>query len=92
MTMPELVRRDPEAERVRDTVAARAQFAAGFRRSQRGNAWRTRFGLTVTVFRRPAGRWDWCIAGVEGRKRFGPGPCETAEVALSSVAFALGIG
>jgi hypothetical protein len=42
---------------------ARAEFEAGFRRSRRGNLWRTWEGLTLTVFARDDGRYAWCIAG-----------------------------
>ena len=41
----------------------RAEFKAGFRRSRRGNLWRTWEGLTLTVFGRADGRYRWCIAG-----------------------------
>ena len=88
--MPKLIHSDPEAERMKATLAARDKFVAGFRRSAKGNLWRQFEGLTVTVFKRDD-CFHWCIAGPTD-KRFSEFNYEDEEEAVSSVASELEIG
>jgi hypothetical protein len=66
-------------------------FEAGFGRSRRGNLWRTWDGLTLTVFERPSGEFEWCVA--EGDSlRFSSGGWASEEEALVALACELGLG
>src|SRR4051812_13060872 len=83
--------RNREAEHVEAVLAARAEFAAGFRRSRKGNLTREWEGLRLTIFRRKGdGCFGWSVADEEG-PRFSPGGYETEEEALLALGFAMGI-
>ena len=60
------------------------QFAAGFRRSKRGNLWRQHGEHTVTVFL-DRGQYGWCFSGNEERSRYSPGRYATEAEALAAL-------
>lgn len=62
-----------------------SEFESGFRRSRRGNLWRTYDGVTVTIFRREGGSFGWCIAVADDDKRFSSFAYETEEEAMESL-------
>jgi hypothetical protein len=61
----------------------RAEFAAGFRRSRKGNLWRRYGGRTLTVFG-GVDSFSWCIADGE-RRRFSRGSYDSERSALSAL-------
>jgi hypothetical protein len=63
----------------------RKQFAAGFRRSRRGNIWRKYDESTVTVFKRDDERFGWCISRSEDDVEFSPDDYASEEEAVDSV-------
>jgi hypothetical protein len=72
-------------------LQARREFAAGCRRSKRGNLWRKWQGLTVCVYKYQAtGRYGWSIASPDNT-RFSAQTFDSEESALSALVTALGI-
>jgi hypothetical protein len=78
-------RREREMEAMMKAVEeARANFEAGFRRSNRtGNLWRSFEGMTLSVFKRD-GLYRWCIANGEGT-RFSESSYESEGEAVGSL-------
>lgn len=72
-------------------LAAWAEYEAGFRRSRRGNLWRTWDGRTTTVFARSDDRYGWCIAD-GSETRYSPHGFENEDDALMALGEELGVG
>lgn len=89
--MPKLVP-IADAEQLAALRTARAEFAAGFARSRKGNLWRTWLGPTVTVFRKSAGGYGWCVAGEGGGTRFSNAAYDLEAEAVAALASAVCIG
>jgi hypothetical protein len=61
-------------------------FAWGFARSRRGNLWRKRRDLTLTVFAYPnKGGYGWCIAGAGRSREWSQGDFASEEVAMADL-------
>jgi hypothetical protein len=71
----------------------RADFAARFERSRKGNLWRPYAGWALTIFERVTrpGWYSWCIADEDG-PRFSREAYEGEEAALDALATYLRIG
>lgn len=84
------VTRDTELEHV---LAARAEFesSSAWRRSRKGNCWRTWEGMTLTIFKRDDGFFGWCVASADDR-RFSSGGYELEGDAMSALGSELGVG
>lgn len=99
--IPRIAKPDPEPEPKVEVLtdkdlaamveAEHERFAAGFRRSKKGNIWRTWEGVTVTIFERAEGFFRWSIADGDG-VRYSPGAYETDGEALEMLAEELGVG
>jgi hypothetical protein len=72
-------------------LAERAEFVAGFRRSRRGNLWRSWQGATLTVFERRGGGYGWCVASDAGTE-FAQDDADTEADALDALAYTLQVG
>ena len=83
--------RDRELEAA---LQARDQFAAGFKRSKKGNLWRNYEGLTVVIFRRQGDDWfSWSITDTDDEgPRFSPRPFDTEADAMDALCDELLIG
>jgi hypothetical protein len=66
-------------------------FENGFRRSRRGNAWRTFRGKTVSIFRRDDDYFGWSIADSKN-VRYSHEGYEEEEEALAALAEELNVG
>jgi hypothetical protein len=64
--------------------AALSEFAAGFRRSRRGNLWREYDDAVVTVFGTDDEQFGWCIAR-DGQTQFSKSRFETEDEAIDSL-------
>jgi hypothetical protein len=63
-------------------TARYAEFAAGFRRSRKGNLWRPFQGVTLTVFAHPVdGSYHWCLSDGDG-PRYGERGYDEEEEAM----------
>lgn len=82
--MPRSVLKPDHDREIEAIIAARERFAAGFRRSRRGNLWRRLDDLTLTVFRQED-RFKWSISYGDGSARFSDERFDTEEYALSSL-------
>jgi hypothetical protein len=89
--MPKLIEVDSEAEHLEAVIAARAEFAEGFKRNRKGNLWRHWEGKMVTVFRRDDRFYGWCIAS-PAKRRFSSGRHDCEEDAMSGLASELDVG
>jgi hypothetical protein len=73
--------------------AAECEFAnpENWKRSRKGNLWRTWQGITVTVFRNRFGGYGWCAH--DGREpQYSRGRFEDEEEAVMDAADELGVG
>lgn len=86
--IPKKQRRREIAEIALDTWE---DFAAGWKRSRRGNLWRLWQGLTLTIFERSDGYFGWSIADAEG-VRFSRCGYETEDAAMGALADEIEIG
>lgn len=68
-------------------LRAWTEFDRGFRRSCKGNLWRTYDGLTLTVFRRTNGRFAWCMAETEDKRSYSPTSFDCEEDALYDLGY-----
>jgi hypothetical protein len=68
---------------------AREEFEGGFKRSQKGNLWRTWQGMTLTVFRRDDDSFAWCVVDADGERRFSRGTYEDESDAIGGLADAV---
>lgn len=79
----------PTSAETDQRLADLIEFEIGFRRNGRNNLCREFRGNTVTVFKRPDGRYSWSVLYSDDYCQFAQGNFKTEDEAMSSLIFEL---
>ena len=88
--MPKVGQPSKQQVEMEEVLAEQREFAAGFKRSRKGNLWHNYDGMTLTVFRRDDGWYAWCIADSE-ETRFSRGAYEEEGDAIFDLGKEVGV-